>query len=394
MEIPVCNITYSNACDVSDVTFLNDVEQFAKKLKQASHVVLCNYCFLPGTPSQPLQRCGGCQLVSYCSRDCQKYDRSMHKYVCKEFPVVNGKNAFFTTGPMKEHLDHLRERAAQLPLAEFTANHIFLNPRFCNTCKETRQDRLTDCVCTCVSYCKSRCADADTLHKVLCAAYRELELGSYPMSLRIALESLPGHRLGRDGRSLEDLTSLTIHVVTSSPLFDSKTWEEDYMHLFPKLKQLDIVFIVQGKALKPSFLINEKLSLHRCEDCETNNRVITYSVQQMQYHMYFSSIEYTEPDVVVVYDNTYEMTASQEDDINKELSYRNMTYSPDTVLVMMDATQELVRKGANDVNAARSVDQLVSPMLNGAIVTLSKGATSDNRAMSDKYYFTCLTRNQ
>ena len=116
MELPVCNGTYSNICDISDVQFLKDVEQFTKKYRKSSKNVECNYCYEPGTHLQPLQRCGGCQLVSYCSRYCQNNDRTWHKYVCKEFPVVNGNNVFFTTGPTKEHLDGLHERAARLPL--------------------------------------------------------------------------------------------------------------------------------------------------------------------------------------------------------------------------------------------------------------------------------------
>ena len=106
--------------------------------------------------------------------------------------------------------------------------------------------------------------------------------------------------------------------------------------------------------------------------------------------MFFSTSEYSEPEIVVVYDNNYEMSRDQEDDINNELSYRNMTYSPDTILVLMDESQELVNKGVMVVNTARPVEQLVSSMLNIVIEKLSK-LTGSNNAMIDKYYFTCLT---
>ena len=108
----------------------------------------------------PLQRCGGCQLVAYCSRECQKDDWSRHKFACKEFPLSGGKNVLCTTGPWREHIDALRERAVQIP----NAMPIFLNPRVCSTCREARQDRLSDCLCGTVSYCSKRCSKADKQH--------------------------------------------------------------------------------------------------------------------------------------------------------------------------------------------------------------------------------------
>ena len=36
------------------------------------------------------------------------------------------------------------------------------------------------------------------------------------------------------------------------------------------------------------------MSLGRCSDCEDDNRVINFSVQQMSYHMFFSSAQYTD----------------------------------------------------------------------------------------------------
>ena len=71
---------------------------------------LCWYCKSPGSASRPLRRCGGCQLVAYCSRDCQKENRPCHKYVCKEFPVVKGKNVFHTApGNWKKHIGVIPE---------------------------------------------------------------------------------------------------------------------------------------------------------------------------------------------------------------------------------------------------------------------------------------------
>ena len=393
MDMPVFNGTYSNTSEVADIKFLKDVEQFAREHRKITNGILCNWCKKPGAPTQPLQLCGGCHLVSYCNRDCQKSDRPWHKYFCKEFPIVNGKNALFTSGSIKEHIMALCQRAISLPLAEF--NPVFLNKRVCHFCKEFSIDHLSDCLCSRVSYCNKTCNASDKFHKEQCIAYRELLLWSYPMALTFALESLPGHRLGRKHRALEKLTSLTIHIVTSSPLFNSEAWEE-FMHQVPNLKQLNIVFIMQGKELKTQFNLNENLSLRRCEDCEIKNRIVNYSVHQMKYHMFFSSLEYTEPDVVVVYDCTYEMSANAENAFHSELSYRNMTYSRNTTVVLMDTTLEMVTQAAIAVNSARPVDQIVSPRLNKLLENLTDTTEFDFDAdiTNGKYYFTCLKRNK
>ena len=83
----------------------------------------------------------------------------------------------------------------------------------------------------------------------------------------------------------------------------------------------------------------------------------------MPYHMFFSSPEYTEPDVVVVYGNEYEMSTSDEDCIHSKLSYRNMTHCKGTVLVLMDATKSQVIQGAKAVNAIQPVNELVPPQI-------------------------------
>ncbi|CAL4094918.1 unnamed protein product [Meganyctiphanes norvegica] len=465
MDLPICIGNYSSNCDVTDVEFLNCVKRFVNEHIQHYReffFFLCHYCQLPAIPQQHLSRCGGCQLVSYCSRHCQKKDRSSHNYLCKEFPIVKGANSMHATGHRKDHIASLRNREALLPKAEDATMSIFRNPRVCHTCWEAHQDLLTDCNCLCVSYCSKKCAKADKVHKKEdCSSFpyivqsylggyqqnlpslrdlsvcdkftlasdwneiiprkysiildisislkydnredieEEISLRMYltfarlscPMSLLYALQTLPQRRLGSDNHPLEDLTTLNIHVVTSSPLFNSEPWEF-FMHRLPKLKQLNVVCVMQDKAFTPSFNLNTELSLLRCEDCKTKNRIITYSVQQMQYHMYFSSQEYTEPDVVVIFGTTYEMSASVDDYVHSEISYRNMTYSRDTVLILTDATEELVKQGACAVNSAQPVDQLVLPQINplrgSSLNRAELGA--ETCIINEKYYFTCLRR--
>ena len=459
MELPICNGPYSNESDISDVEFLCGVGLcVAEYLEQCRPFFsgLCNFCNKFGSLGAPLQRCGGCQLVGYCSRDCQRADRPAHKYVCKGFPVVNGKNVLYTTSlPWKRHIAGVRQQAAHLSKSQITVQSILKNPRVCCTCREARSDRLSDCKCGCVSYCSKWCANADKSHKEDCrrialiaCSYSMLSMQdvaiwddlvceeftpiftwndissleqtlslrmmikenniwdvtyslanerlSYPMSLLYSLQTLPERRLGQEHHPLEELTTLTVHVVNSSPLFDSKPWE-CFMHRLPKLKQLNVVFIMQGKTFNESFNQNYTLNLQRCKDCQIKNRIITYSVQQMLYHMYFSSAEYTDPDIVVIYGINDEMpgSSSDEDDaIHSEISYSNMTSSPDTVLVLMDETKELVKQGVRFLNTARPVDQLVPIQMNLFRGFTSKRADIDSESaiVNEKCYFTCLRR--
>ena len=430
LKLPICPGTYSTDSteNFRDVKFLNDVMQAVDEqfLEERPYFAgLCYKCFIPANRC-PLHRCGGCQLVAYCCRGCQKDDWKDHKKVCKEFPVNNGKNVLYTKGSWKKHIAVLRERAASRSQAH--AMSIFNNPRVCRTCKESRQELLTDCKCCCVSYCSHKCSKVDKQHKSTCAdlhiiselhhylyvdipsllhslrdmhcdkfdcvsdwddilpnelslAYENVDLSckvtklcvfledhlvkerlSYPMSLLYALQSLPDRRLSFSGLPLEDLTTLDIHIVTSIPLYDSRIWEI-FMHRLPKLEQINVVFINQGRMFKQMFRLIT-LSLGRCDDCAEKGRVINYSVHQMPYHMFFSSPEYTEPNVVEVYGNEHEMSSRDDDCIHKEISYRNMTHSKDTVLVLLDATKDLVIQGVKDVNAVQSVDELVQPQMN------------------------------
>ena len=144
-----------------------------------------------------------------------------------------------------------------------------------------------------VSYCSKSCAKADNNHKKDCTDLAHIsrayslpsfmpcddlpppkeekvdmqysfvtERLSYSKTLLHALQSLPELRLGRNHSSLENLATLDVHVVTSSPLFASRSWEVCFMHTLPKLKQLNVVFIMQGKAFMPSFKIHAQV-LHQ-----------------------------------------------------------------------------------------------------------------------------------
>ena len=166
------NGTYSNDCAIPENDSLNRVLQVIKDYTHDYHPFfggLCYVCYSPGSDKESLKRCGGCHLVSYCSRLCQKNNWSEHKHVCKEFPIVNGRNVLCTTVPWNKHIKYLCKRADKLPEKEKNSAYAILkNPRVCNSCHEAQPSRLTDCKCGYVSYCGKRCIEADDQHNEDC----------------------------------------------------------------------------------------------------------------------------------------------------------------------------------------------------------------------------------
>ena len=73
--------------------------------------------------------------------------------------------------------------------------------------------------------------------------------------------------------------------------------------------------------------------------------------------MYFSSEEYTKPDIVVIYDIVLEMGYQTDENniIHSEISFSNMIHSSDTVLVITDNSEDQLKLRVNYVNA---VEQL------------------------------------
>ena len=176
--------------------------------------------------------------------------------------------------------------------------------------------------------------------------------------------------------------------------YDAQAWELLFHHPgFKKLNQLKLDFIIQNSVCSnKSYYHKGRLNQLECEHCGNFNRkehTISYSVHRKPYHMFFSSSEYSEPDVVIMYGFT-----SINNDIHSEISYRNMTYSEDAVLVLTDSTEELLLKGAQAVNASRPVDELIPPILNRGRAFGSHRSTTghDAGAINDKYYLTCLRR--
>ena len=187
------------------------------------YVGLCWNCKKIESTDEPLQRCGGCQLVPYCSQECQRNDRGNHKNVCKTFPVINGRNVLYTRQPWKEHLERLRLRAAELPRADKTAIPLFKQPWVCHTCKESNPKKLVTCKCRALSYCSKRCSRVDRQHKKDCnklsdlikiVSMNQIQLG-YPYSLLYSLEHTWGYA------EFEERKFLNIHLIMTTAMWET-----------------------------------------------------------------------------------------------------------------------------------------------------------------------------
>ena len=153
---------------------------------------------------------------------------------------------------------------------------------------------------------------------------------------------------------------------------------------------------MQSKQFKESFGHNYAMSfLQRCS-CEDKGKVLTFSIHQMFYNMFYSSMDYIDPDIVIIYGNTDEMSSSDVEDIHTDMSYRNMSSSRDTVLILTDVNKDRLRQGVKAVNATRPMKQLVAPHLNSFWFTTKRADIDSDTAiinakLRSRYaFFVCM----
>ncbi|CAL4060328.1 unnamed protein product, partial [Meganyctiphanes norvegica] len=164
---------------IYDPDCIQQIEAISKHIMSIEQEFFSGACYSCGTMISKendvyLWRCSGCQLVSYCSKRCQKADwKMMHKFLCKTFPLENGKNVIVRyTDSIREDRDKVYDALDQLQKAipEFHKvrvcyppvkctygidgkDNLFKNARICNVCHEARPELLHDCLCCAVSYC-------------------------------------------------------------------------------------------------------------------------------------------------------------------------------------------------------------------------------------------------
>lgn len=435
----------------------------------------CSTCCKLTTNSEPLKRCAGCQLVAYCGRECQRFNWEKHKPLCKMYPVTNGKNAFtFNDEIKKDEVKwlHALEASQKKVLASGIEKNQFLSSLFsaasrvCNICKEARQDKLFDCSCCCVAYCRKDHQQADKVHKENCTElsmfpniwwlkirretltlpcgilkntvqtkfkqiddnhfdkmksklFKEFENNyngepylpppssltrfdlmfaiqtnhlAFPLTI---LFNLQRFGVGKFGKPVQTVLSLNLHIVAFRPVMDSSGWEY-FMHLLPALTELNITFISpQFPDKTREFMDFEGITLERCNDCKTKGRIIKYSIHRNYYHMFFSSDEYTEPDVVAVFGNlTSDVMYTEEEKEHPKISYRNMTYSKDTLLILTDPILPALNDGLQYVvDACPKLEIVLPPTKNPMSGSLGFRGLEQFPVLNFKKFVCCLRKS-
>lgn len=225
-------IKFQNDQEVEDTELLS-IAEWSRHLKPnyTYFCGLCNTCAaepskLEDSSRKKLLICAGCQLVSYCSKDCQKEDWNQHKTICKDIGVNKtflgtkfppGMNVFECGHDLiksmnqkaakKFFLSYLRFRGRPLdfigankygsiaidqyvngnynePTDKIRHNELKF-PKICYACYEGKREELTICDCRCVAFCskdhkKDKNVEVVKDHEKICKTmYRIARVYSY-----------------------------------------------------------------------------------------------------------------------------------------------------------------------------------------------------------------------
>ncbi|CAL4084258.1 unnamed protein product, partial [Meganyctiphanes norvegica] len=178
--------------------FIQEIEklsQHAVLIEKKFFVGVCYTCGVLASEKVCLHRCAGCQLVSYCSKKCQKTNWKLHRVLCKKFPMENGKNIMVrktesvgrdkkkkallelvidcqnmaididprqkdeAPSVLNKWKDEWDQRALWMDEWDqlaFGMHNFVQNGRMCPVCDEVRPEMLFDCKCRAVSYCSQK----------------------------------------------------------------------------------------------------------------------------------------------------------------------------------------------------------------------------------------------
>ncbi|CAG5006710.1 unnamed protein product [Parnassius apollo] len=243
-----------------------------------------------------------------------------------------------------------------------------LYPRICADvqCREWRQSKLKDCEgCGQVSYCIEHPEHLSPNHQRWCksyALYQKMVL--YQQSKGRLMPKLPGkvmmddyvipekinevlasmydekidmsdiqyaaltqlatapltaaycHQIYRQAvnysNGVNKRSTFTIHAVGADLQFEADSlnkWEVFFLHLKPDVKDLRVALI--GTELNPSNLPLDLLGkMKLCDHCHTSKRRVQFSFQDKSYHEYWSSDDFTVPDIVCAFNPNIQRSSS------------------------------------------------------------------------------------
>lgn len=308
---------------------------------------------------------------------------------------------------------------------------ILTRPKVCNFCNSAEHNKLMDCTrCRCVSYCSTKHSQNDYKeHQLICEelrraiqAYKYLRCCTrnrelFPTGIDKEYVPLLGNELeNKKFKSLEgnledddllnnrkgiekelgimsdrasfmliamyvlqeywlkneisEATSLSLEILPQDFNLDFSVWEF-FMHRLPKLKRLSLNFIGRnsqnGKGVdrKKGFPSSKKL----CSDCQKHNRELKISCWFGNYHEYYSSEDYKDPDLIINYNSLFHHEA-EEGSVKDYKCISNMTRDEDTLMLVtspwitcLEEEMEFIKDLFEDQDD-QSLDFLVEPTEN------------------------------
>ncbi|XP_024871248.1 uncharacterized protein LOC112454216 isoform X2 [Temnothorax curvispinosus] len=185
------------------------------------YATMCHVCKRFGDGVQ-LKRCGGCKMISYCSKEHQKQHRKQHKPLCKAIQdVLRNYNMDYGGETAEEWADKkltfeqlvASKLGRRLNLDEMD---MFFFPKECLVCYDQNIKSLEDCQKCAASVCKNH-KDCILEHRNICATL-ELCLHSDLFSMR-------------EGGSYMDLDVYLQHISCTSTFQNMKDFIKACMNI-------------------------------------------------------------------------------------------------------------------------------------------------------------------
>lgn len=266
---------------------------------------------------EKLYRCSRCQIVCYCSSEHQEKDYKRHQNICKAVKVASEKLIFNSKLSFKQNLVFqlkILEELLQRELNGYETDLILYRKR-CHVCDKIDNSVLKCQKCHATSFC-SQHKDADhDCNNILKALQCEQVIYMqglppiwFPKTYLAKTEEIPkewnqyflwrqypnlsviSKILYAEGLSipltlsyiiemlkLQNQELVEIHLIGCESIYELLSLQkyEEILHLFPNIKQLEIVFFGQ-------YIFTELEELDLCEYC-LKNKKIKLSVVNKQY---------------------------------------------------------------------------------------------------------------
>ncbi|XP_064109571.1 uncharacterized protein LOC135217535 [Macrobrachium nipponense] len=158
---------------------LKALQEFGSLYVRHFHPGLCAKC-LKSPYHVKLKHCAQCQLVSYCSKCCQKSDWKSHRQFCLANAVKCGKNVFSEAKTKVTSFRIWTQFRTSLVDAVSVKHDLEQNerealwfPKVCEICKDSDLSKLFPCtVCNSIFYCSKEHLEQDIdEHRHWCGRY-------------------------------------------------------------------------------------------------------------------------------------------------------------------------------------------------------------------------------